>query len=225
MPKTFVISLGGSLIFPDILDKKFLINFKRTIEKYIKKKCRFIIICGGGKLARNFQQVASKRKKLSNRELDWLGIKATKINARSLKSIFGNKANDSIITNPNSKITFNKNIIIAAGWKPGWSTDYDALLLAKNLGIREVVNISNVNYVYDKDPKKHKDAKKFEKISWQDYSKLISGKWKAGMNAPFDPVAAKEARKSGIKVSIIGKNLKNLENLLNGKKFNGTVIE
>ena len=225
MPKTFVISLGGSLIFPDKLDKKFLNNFKKTIEKYIKKKYKFIIICGGGKLARNFQQAASKIKKLGNREMAWLGIKATKINAHSLKSIFGDKANDSIITNPNSKINFKKNIVMAAGWKPGWSTDYDAVLLAKNLGIREVINMSNVDYVYDKDPKKHKDAKKIEKISWQDYSKLISGKWKAGMNAPFDPVAAKEAKKSRIKVNIIGKDLKNLENLLNGKKFKGTVIE
>ena len=225
MPKTFVISLGGSLIFPGRLDKKFLNNFKKIILKYANKKHKFIIICGGGKLARNFQQAASKRKKLSNRELDWLGIKATKINAYSLKTIFGDKANASIITNPNSKIIFNKNIIIAAGWKPGWSTDYDAVLLAKNLGIRDVVNMSNVNYIYDKDPKKHKDAKKIKSTTWQAYSKLISGKWKAGMNVPFDPVAAKEAKKSGIKVNIIGKDLKNLENLLNGKKFKGTVIK
>lgn len=225
MPKTFVISLGGSLIFPGRLDKKFLNNFKKIILKYANKKHKFIIICGGGKLARNFQQAASKRKKLSNRELDWLGIKATKINAYSLKTIFGSKANNSIITNPNSKINFKKNIVIAAGWKPGWSTDYDAVLLAKNLDVREIVNMSNVDYVYDKDPKKHKNAKKIESTTWQAYSKLISGKWKAGMNAPFDPVAAKEARKSGIKVNIIGKNLKNLENLLNGKKFKGTIIK
>jgi len=225
MPKTFVISLGGSLIFPDRLDKNFLINFKKIILKYVNKKHKFVIICGGGKLARNFQQAALKIKKLGNRELDWLGIKATKINAHSLKSIFGGKANNTIITNPNSKITFKKNIVIAAGWKPGWSTDYDAVILAKNIGVKEVVNMSNVDYVYDKDPKKHKDAKRIEKISWNNYSKLISSKWKAGMNAPFDPVAAKEAKKSGIKVSIIGKDLKNLENLLDGKKFKGTVIE
>ncbi|MBI2658502.1 UMP kinase [Candidatus Woesearchaeota archaeon] len=211
MPKTFVISLGGSLIFPDNLDKKFLNNFKK--------------ICGGGKLARTFQQTASKRKKLGNRELDLLGIKATNINAHSLKSVFGSEANNSIITNPNSKINFKKNIVIAAGWKPGWSTDYDAVLLAKNLRIRKVINMSNVDYVYDKDPKKHKDAKKIGKITWQNYSRLISKKWKAGMNVPFDPVAAKEAKKSGIRVNIIGKDLKNLENLLNGKKFRGTVIE
>ena len=85
--------------------------------------------------------------------------------------------------------------------------------------------MSNVDYVFDKDPRKHSDAKKIEKISWQDYRKLISQKWKAGMNIPFDPIAAKEAQISKIKVNIIGKDLNNLEKLLESKKFRGTVIE
>lgn len=225
MQKTFVISLGGSLIFPDNLDKRFLMNFRKIIQKHAKKRYKFIIICGGGKLARSFQQVASKKRKLSNEELDWLGIYATKINAHLLKSIFGNKAGDFIITNPNERVRFKKNIIIAAGWLPGWSTDYDAVLLAKNIGIREVINMSNVDYVYDEDPKKNRNANKIEKISWNGYNKLISNKWRAGMNVPFDPVAAKEAQKSKMKVNIIGSDLKNFENLLNGKKFRGTVIE
>ncbi|MBI3035983.1 UMP kinase [Candidatus Woesearchaeota archaeon] len=224
MPKTFVISLGGSLIFPDNLDKRFLSSFKEIIKKYANKGHKFIIICGGGKLARTFQQLASRSGKLGNEELDWLGIHATKINAHLLKAAFNEMADDLIITNPNAKIKFKKNIVLAAGWLPGWSTDYDAVLLAKNLGVREVVNMSNVDYVYDKDPNKNNDAKKIGKISWQGYGKLISGKWKAGMNVPFDPIAAKEARKSGIKASIIGKDLKNLEKLLNGKGFRGTVI-
>ena len=210
---------------PDKVDIHFLINFKKTIEKYIKKNYRFIIICGGGKLARNFQQVASKVKKLSNKELDWLGIYATKINAHLLKSVFNDSADDNIISNPNKKIKFKKNIIIAAGWLPGWSTDYDAVLLAKNLNIKEIINMSNINFVYNKDPRKHKDAKKIEKISWEKYSKMINQKWKAGMNVPFDPIAANEAKKSKIKVMIIGKDLKNLDNLLEGKKFRGTIIK
>lgn len=225
MQKTIVLSLGGSLIFPDNLDKKFLVNFKKIIKKYANKRCKFVIICGGGKLARNFQQIASKTKKPSNKELDWLGIHATKINAYLLKSMFGDMASNAIITNPNSKIKFRKNIILAAGWLPGWSTDYDAVLLAKNLGVNEVINMSNVDYVYDKDPKKYHDATRIEKINWNDFSKLISQKWKAGMNAPFDPVAAKQAQKSNIRVYIIGRDLKNLGSLLDGRKFRGTVIE
>ena len=225
MPKTIVLSLGGSLIFPKDLDKKFLLNFKKVVEKYIKKNYRFVIICGGGKLARNFQQAASEKRKLSNEELDWLGIYATKINAHILKSIFHENAEENIISNPNQKIAFKKSIAIASGWLPGWSTDYDAVLLAKNFGIAEVINMSNVDYVYDRDPKKYGNAKKIEKMSWKNFRKMSGTKWKAGMNIPFDPIASKEAGKSGIKVYIVGNDLKNLENLLDRKKFKGTSIE
>lgn len=224
MHKTVIISLGGSLICPHDFDFDFLKKFKLVIEKYTKKNYRFVVICGGGKLARNFQQIASKSSKLSNKELDWLGIHATKINAHIAKSMFGKKAEDFIVSDPTKKIRFKKSILVAAGWLPGWSTDYDAVLLAKNLGIKEIVNMSNVNYLYDKDPKNHKDAKKIEKASWQQYSKMISRKWKAGMNVPFDPIAAREAQKSGIKVFIIGPDLRNLENLLGGKGFKGTIL-
>lgn len=213
------------MIFPEQLDKKFLADFKKIIEKYIKKNYRFAIICGGGKLARNFQQIASQSKNLSNKELDWLGIYATRINAHLVKSAFNKNADENIISDPNSKIKSKKNIIIASGWIPGRSTDYDAVLLAKNLKVKEVVNMSNVDYVYDKDPKKHNDAKKLEKLSWNSYRKLVSQKWTAGMNAPFDPIASKEAQKSRIRVSIIGRDLKNLEALLEGKKFRGTIIQ
>ena len=225
MPKTIILSLGGSLIFPDELDTTFLKNFKKTIKKYIKKDYKFVIICGGGKLARASQQVASKSRKLSNNELDWLGIYATKINAYLVKSLFENDAEDFVISNPNHKIRLKKSIVVAAGWLPGCSTDYDAVLLAKNLGVKEIVNMSNVDYVYEQDPKKYKDSKKIERIDWKDYLKLISNKWKAGMNVPFDPVAAKEAQSSRIKVVIIGSDLKNFENLLEGKKFRGTWIQ
>ena len=225
MPKTIVLSLGGSLIFPNDLDKKFLLDFKKVIESYIKKFYKFVIVCGGGKLARNFQEIASKNRKLSSKELDRLGIYATKINAHILKSMFNEDAEEDIVSNPNQKIVFKKNIVIAGGWLPGWSTDYDAVLLAKNLGSDELINMSNVNHVYDKDPKKYRDAKKIDNISWQAFRKLIGDKWKAGLNTPFDPIAAKEAEKSKIKVSIIGKDLKNFRNLLDGKKFKGTIIE
>lgn len=225
MPKTIILSLGGSLICPKDFDFDFLKKFKEVISGYIKKGYKFAIICGGGRLARNFQQIASKTRKPSNEELDWLGIYATVINAYLLKSIFNKHAEERIISNPNLKIKLKKNVVIASGWLPGWSTDYDAVLLAKNFGTREIINMSNVDYVYDKNPNQYKDAKKIERISWKSFRKLTGNKWKAGMNIPFDPVAAKEAEKSKIKVYIVGKYLRNLKNLIDGKKFKGTVIE
>src|SRR3989338_866467 len=225
MQKTIVLSLGGSLICPEDYDFDFLKKFKNLIEKFIKKDYKFIIICGGGKLARNFQEIASKSSKLDNEELDWLGIYATKINAHIVKSIFDECSEEFVVSNPNKKINFKKNVLIASGWKPGCSTDYDAVMIAKIFGVNGVINLSNVDFVYDKDPKKNRDAKKIEKMNWSNFIKIIGSKWTAGLNVPFDPVAAKEAKKSKMKVSIIGKDLNNLKDLLDGKKFKGTVIE
>ncbi len=224
MPKTIILSLGGSLIVPDKIDIAFLKKFKKIIGKYIKKGHKFAIICGGGKMAREVQQAASEISKPGNKELDWLGIYATRLNAQLVSTIFRNDSGGAVLKNPNGKIGFERNILVAAGWLPGRSTDYDTVIIAKNLGVGEVINMSNVDYVYDKDPKKYKDAKRIEKASWENFSSLIAQKWEAGMNAPFDPVAAKEAQKSKIKAFIIGKDLKNLENLLDGKKFKGTIL-
>tara|TARA_Y100000310_G_scaffold47186_1_gene43794 strand:- start:21006 stop:21683 length:678 start_codon:yes stop_codon:yes gene_type:complete len=225
MTKTIILSLGGSVIVPDKIDVKFLKDFKKIIEKFIKKDHRFVIICGGGKIARDYQKAASKVTKQSNEYLDWLGVHATKVNAWFMKAIFGKNAERLIVEDPTKKVKFTRKILIAGGWKPGWSTDYDAVLLAKNLKVKTVINMSNVDYVYDKDPNKNKNAKKIKNIGWKEFRKIIGSKWKAGLNKPFDPVATKEAEKSKMKVIIIGKNLKNLESLLNGKKFKGTIIK
>jgi len=220
--KTVILSLGGSLIAPDKIDVNFLKKFKKTVLKF--KNSRFVIVCGGGAIARNFQKAALKKKNISNNDLDWLGIYATIINANIVRQVFGNLAGKAIIQNPTRKIKSKKKIILASGWKPGWSTDYDAVLLAKNLKSKYVINMSNVDFVFDKDPKKNKNAKKIKNICWKHYRELISTKWKAGLNAPFDPIASKAAEKSKLKVFVIGKNLKNFENLLKGKKFVGTTI-
>ena len=225
MKKTIVMSLGGSIIVPNTVDIQFLKNFKKTIERFIKKKYRFVIYCGGGKTARNYQKAASNIINLNNKKLDWIGIHATILNANFMKILFGDVAEEHIVMDPTKKIKFNKKILIAAGWKPGWSTDYDTVLLAKNLKLNTLINMSNIDYVYDCDPKKNKNARKIKNICWKHYKKIAGNKWKAGLNKPFDPIATREAEKIRLKVTIIGKNLRNFESLLNNGKFKGTVIE
>jgi uridylate kinase len=225
MEKIYVISLGGSLVVPNEINIKFLSLFKNIIEKKIKENKKFIIIVGGGKTARNYQNAAKALTKVSNEDLDWLGIHATRINAHLLLTIFRKYANFRIIKNPKEKINFKEKILVAAGWKPGFSTDYDAVLLAKTYGSDTIINLTNVDYVYDKDPNKFKSAKPFKEISWKYYLKLIEQKWIPGMSAPFDPIASKLAQKFKFKVVILnGKKIKNLKNYLENKKFTGTII-
>lgn len=116
-------------------------------------------------------------------------------------------------------------LIIAADWQPGCSTDYDAVLIVKNLGAKRLVNLSNTDYVYDSDPKKNPDAKKIEKISWTDFRNLIPAEWNPGLSSPFDPIAAKEAEAIGLEVAIInGAHLEEFSNYLDNKPFVGTII-
>jgi uridylate kinase len=219
-----VISLGGSLIIRDKINIEFLKEFKKLILKHIGKN-KFIIVVGGGSICRQYVKAAEEVENISNDDKDWIGIYASRLNAKLIKSIFKNKSHPGIVTDPTEKIYFTEDVLVAAGWKPGFSTDFDAVMLAKNFGIKTVINMTDVDYVYDKDPNKFEDAKPLKNITWERYRKIAGGKWKPAMKLPFDPIASKEAEKLSLKVVILnGLNLKNLDNFLNGEKFEGTVI-
>jgi len=221
--KLVIISLGGSLIVPDLIDTNFLIEFRKII---LSNASRFIMICGGGKTSRNYQEALKLTANPTKEDLDWMGIKGTILNANLVRIIFRDYSNPKIITNPTDKVEFNEKIIVASGWKPGFSTDYDAVMLAENFGVNKLINFTNIDYIYDKDPNKFEDAKPIKKISWSEFRKLLPDKWKPGLNTPFDPIAAKKAEELGLNVIVLnGKNLSNFENYLNGKEFVGTVIE
>jgi len=186
---------------------------------------RFIIICGGGGINRLYNNAASRIRPMTNDELDWIGIQATRYNAEFIKILFSSLSYEKIAINPHKKFNTKKPVIMGAGYKPGWSSDYDAVYLAKTYGAKTVINLSNIDYAYDKDPKKFNDAKPIEKINWIDYRKIVGNEWKPRMNTPFDPIASKEAQKLGLQVIIVnGKNIGNLANLIDGKKFIGTTI-
>jgi len=229
--KMVVISLGGSLIVPGEIDSRFVKNFKKLIIEYIKKGYKFILITGGGKTARKYIEASVKvgNSGVTDDDKDWLGIHATRMNAHFMRTIFRDYAHPRINTNPHDLedfYNFKESVLVAAGWRPGFSTDYDAIILAKYMNIKQVINLSNIDFVYDKDPNKFPDAKRIEKISWKDFRKIVGDKWDPGMNAPFDPIASKIAQEENIEVAIMnGKDLTNLENYLNGKEFKGTVIK
>lgn len=225
--ETVVISLGGSVLAPAQIDIDFLHGFRRLILKFVHDGYRFAIICGGGKTAREYQGAARKVVNAVHEDLDWLGIHATRLNAHLLRTIFREAAYPRVIKNPNEKIKpkASDRVVVAAGWKPGRSTDHGAVLLAKNLGAKTVINITNTDFVYDKDPTKFSDAKPLRQISWKEFRKLIGiSKWSPGLNTPFDPVAAKVAEKMKLRVAVMGKDLGNLEGFLNGRQFKGTII-
>lgn len=225
-----VISVGGSLIAPKGgIDTAFLKSFKKTIIDLVERKgMKFVIVCGGGKTARDYQTAyKAVNPNVSDYCLDFMGIYATQLNARLMVNIFKDVADQEIIENPNEDIFINNPIVVAGGWKPGCSTDYDAVLLALNVGARRIVNLSNIDGVYDGDPKKVVKVKRFREISWDNYLKLIPDKWTPGLSTPFDPVASKKAKEKGMEVFITnGNEIKNMESYLESGFFHsGTLIK
>ena len=182
--QTYVISLGGSLIAPEGgIDWKFLKKFRQLIMAAVKRGNRFVIITGGGITARSYQAAAAKVIRLTRDDRDWLGIHATRLNAHLIKTIFRTVAHPRINKNPRTQEDLAKHfekgegVMLAAGWRPGWSTDYVAAILAGRLGATTIINLSNIDYVYDKDPKKFNDAIKLPSLGYeqalQDHIKVM----------------------------------------------------
>jgi uridylate kinase len=221
-----VMSLGGSLIIPDKIDVNFIKLFVGTIKEYIAKGFSFLIITGGGKICREYNNSLKEITNPSNEDLDWSGIATTRLNAEFIRICFGDLAYEKIVLDPDFIPKTDKSIIVGGGWKPGNSSDLAAVHGAKNIGATKIINLSNIDYVYNKDPKKFLDAKPIKEVSWSDFKQIIPKEWGPGINSPFDPIAAHEAESLGLEVVIMnGKNIENLKNYLDNKEFIGTTIK
>lgn len=226
-----VISVGGSLVVPEAgVNTGFLSKLNTFIRMQLDENPhrQFFLVSGGGTIARRYRDAGRDvvGHELTRDDLDYLGIHATKLNAHLIRTIFRDIAHPYILKHYEIIRKVHEPVVVAAGWKPGWSTDYCALLLCEDYGVRSVINLSNIKQVFDKDPKKHDDAKPISKISWGEFRKIVGDKWDPGMNAPFDPIAAKKAEELGIRVAVLhGEDFDNIHNYFTGKDFVGTIIE
>jgi len=220
-----VISLGGSLVVPDSIDHQFLRQFRDFVYSFVNQGKRFFLIVGGGKTARRYQQGLMNVCDTTPEDLDWIGIHATRLNAQLVKTMFGDMVHDTIITDPSEAQKSTQPITVGAGWKPGCSTDYDAVLMAQAVDARVLINLSNIDYVYDKDPKQYPDAKKITEITWTDFRELLPAEWKPGLNTPFDPLAVETAESLGLEVALLnGDNPDNIRKYITRDTYIGTVI-
>ncbi len=224
-----VLSLGGSLVVPNGgIDTDFLIKFNTFIRNQISsRKRRFFITVGGGGTTRHYQKAAHtvRTEHIDDVDLDWLGLHATRLNAQLVRTIFRDIADARVIKHYEVILKIDAPVAIAAGWKPGWSTDYCAVTLCQDYGITQAINLTNIDHVYSADPRTNPKAKPLTDLTWETYRSMVGDKWVPGMNAPFDPIASKLAQDLNVTVKILnGKNLDNLAKALDGEEFEGTTI-
>ena len=228
MEKVTALSLGGSIIAPDKVDHNFLNQFVKAMKEHLinRPNEKVIIVTGGGSVARTYQNAyRSIDPNADNDLLDYLGIAATHINGTLVKALFREYCFDDLVIDPTAPIEFKGQILVGAGWKPGFSSDTDAVLLAKRFGAKQVINLSNIAKVYTADPKIDPDAKPIDAISWADFRKMVGSEWVPGKNLPFDPIASREAEQGNLQVICAdGRNIANTFAILRGEKFEGTLI-
>ena len=234
-----VISLGGSIVAPDSVDTDFLLRFEAAVREHLNRHAsadtgdsaqRLILVVGGGAPARSYQRalttvVTGAGRSVDNDEADWLGVAATKLNAALLRGVLRDVCPNEVVSDPTAEIEFNGSVLVASGWKPGFSTDYDAVLLAERFGADSVINLSNIEQVYTADPRTNPEAEPIDTISWGGFSDLVGHVWSPGSNLPFDPIATKKAYELGLKVIVAkGTDIDNLRHILEDKAFRGTQI-
>ncbi|MEM5875227.1 MAG: UMP kinase [Candidatus Aenigmatarchaeota archaeon] len=221
-----VISIGGSLLTKEISCRNFK-NYAKIIQK-ISNNNKIIVVCGGGSIARQYIKIA-KICKCKRENQDFIGIMATHLNASTLYSLLKNayliKWKPLKEAEKEVKKYFGKKILVAAGYDTKHSTDYNAAYFASIVNADIVINVTNVDGVYDKDPSKYKNARKFEFLSYDDFIKIVSKlKQSPGEYRLFDIDAAKILKKYKIPLKIIdGRNPKNIEKAL--KENIGTLIK
>jgi predicted uridylate kinase len=220
MKKVIVISLGGSLIIQDRINTKFLNEFKKILLKNTKKY-NFVVVCGGGKTARNYIKGLESQNIKDRRYFQCLlGIDSTRINAIFMSYFFQKDMID--VENLLKK----HNIVFcgALRYANKETSDATAAKLARVFNT-EFINLTNVAGLYDKDPLKHKNAKFILEISHNDFYKIAKKiDFKPGQHFILDKKTAKIIKRYNIRTFILGPNMKNLDNLLNNRHFVGTVI-
>lgn len=234
MNNLFIIKLGGSLVVPEAnrFDKEYLEQLREVLSEFINQGHHFVIIVGGGAICRWYQNEAMRLSVAGNVDLNWIGAYVTRVNAELVNAFFRPLSHKGIYYQFDQEIKIEKPILTVGAWKPGTSTNMDAVRMAEKFGSKIIINLSNTDYVYDKNPHKFSDAKPLTKISWGEYEKIIEwrttkykGEHKAGDHLPFDPIATKKAKELGLQVIFInGRNLTNLAKALKREDFIGTRI-
>ncbi len=224
--KTIVMSLGGSLIVPEKINPKWLEQFKSVLEKN-HNKYKFAVVCGGGFIAREYISILEKEHK-NKKQQSLAGIRATRANAQLMIQLFGKQANDKLpLTMKQVKDLLGKNEVVFCGalrYAPNQTSDSTAAKLASYLKT-DFINLTNVPGLYSANPKTNSKAKFISKISWEEFNKMANKiKYHPGQHFVLDQKAASLIKKHKIKTYILGQEMKNLDNLLNNKNFNGTTI-
>jgi len=223
MRKRIVIKLSGRLF--GLEDSKILKDYAAFLVK-ISKICQPIVVAGGGKIARHYITHA-RSSGADESTLDELGIEVSRLNAKLLIYALQDRAYPHPPTNLKevAHAADSGLIVITGGLHPGQSTNATAALIAEKVKASFFLNATDVDGIYDSDPNKNKNAKKFRRIELKKLRKmLVHQESIAGGYDLMDIIALKVIERSKIKTRIIKADIKTLEKAIKGSPEGTEII-
>ena len=205
----------------------YLGAFSDLLVERLEEDEQYFIVTGGGEIARRYMSLVDKEG-ISQYSLDGIGILATRLNAFVVASYFGDLSNKEPFTTVEEAALLGElyPIVVGGGTVPGHSTDAVAALVAERVGGEVFLNLTTVDGVYERDPRKHPGAKMYRELNTEELLKLTMEKgFGAGGHMVIDPLAAIVIHRSSIRTVVMnGRDLENLRSFFEGKEFRGTVI-
>ncbi len=224
-----VIKIGGALI----QDEKGNIRVERLAE-YAKVVLKLrkentdvaCIIIGGGKTARKYIESARKLGAAEGLS-DEIGIRAAQLNAQIMIGALDEEAYPTIpeTLQEVAEAAATGKIVLVGGLQPGQSTNAVAALVAERIKADMLINATDVDGVYTKDPKKDPSAEKLDEVTVNELQEIIDEKgFFAGKYKLFDPIALKILERSKIPTRIVnGEDPKSILRIIAGENV-GTLI-
>ena len=220
-----VLRIGGSVVASPI--NPDLINQYADLLKDLKSKGHEVaVVVGGGSLAREFIK-AAKSLELDEQVQDEIAISVSRIFAQLLLKKLGEMGCTAVplTVDDAAKCMEEGKVPVMGGLKPGMTTDTVAALIAERIGADLLVKGTDQDGVYNKDPKRHADAVKFDRLSFEDLPGVFSeNKHKAGIHQIIDPEAVKILKRKRVKLIVVnGFTAANISAAVKGESV-GTVI-
>ena len=218
-----VVSVGGSVVLSDEANVAFLKRLAELLKK-VGRQYRLFVIVGGGTIARRYIQLG-RELGFDEDTLDLIGIDVTRVNARIITNLLGT-SNKEIPRTTDEALSLDFPIVVMGGTNPKHSTDTVGAELAEKTHAIRFVNATNVDGIYDKDPKKFKDARQLKEVTIDQLIAQYGTKWgAAGKNIFMDEPALGIIKRARLPTFVVnGKRLDQLEKAMLGQPFDGTTI-
>ncbi len=220
-----IIRIGGSVIASPA-NPPLIAEYTRLLEKLRKDGHKIAAVVGGGALARQLIKTGEELD-LSEEAQDWLAIHVSRLHALIITLRLKIDDVGSVPTSINKAVkALNKDgIVVMGGLRPGMTTDTVAAQLAQRTKAKLLVKATDQEGIYDKDPRKYKDAKKLDRLTYSNLAKLFElNRHKAGIHQILDPMALKILKETKVKTVIVnGDYPENIQKAIKGRKV-GTLI-